>query len=579
MKHLLNALSLLLLIATSANAIAQSGGRAYLGIHSEPVSKAKARILGFDNAHGAYVTKVISNSAAEAVGMQVFDYIYKIDKEEVSANRDLSDLLATYRAGQRATVHFIRKGKKQSAEVTFSGRVSDAAEARSKKGFLGVSPHNNTSEREIGVKVYIVRNSTAEAMGMQDGDLIRTINGHPMVDWDDISTALGVVSAGEPIAVEFVRKGKTMRAEGVLNATPDPKEAAISAAGGARIINEWGHLGIYSNTVSKEKARQLGFDNPYGSYVIRVISGSGAEQAGLQPFDYVYGINDYRTNAAENLTNILKRFSPGEQATVHFIRQGENRQATLTFSKRSEVSSVMEPGPCDSPMLGVQQMGTPSTTGVAVGIVPKSTAAEIGLETGDRITKINGYPIIDWSDISTAVDNTQVGATVEITWLRKGETFTDKGQMKSHCDTYSEDGGSLFSSHDSNGESAPIRDIDIRNAVVELKTIPGEEIRALNQQLGLNLSDSNTLNISDLRITPNAAAERFQLEFNLPDNGETSVNVYNATGRLIYNYDLGTFGGAFSDLIDLSQNGAGNYFLEIRQGSQSIAKKILLETR
>lgn len=577
MKHLLNALSLLLVIATSFNASAQSGGRAYLGIHSEPVSKTKARILGFDNTHGAYVTKIIANSAAETAGLQVFDYIYKIDKEEVSANRDLSALLATYRAGQRATVHFIRKGKKQSAEVTFSSRLSDAIAVRS-KGFLGISPHDNTSEREVGVKVYIVRNSTAETMGMQDGDVIRTINGHPVVDWGDISTALGVVSVGEPISIEFVRKDKTMRAEGVLNATPEPKKAAISAAG-ARIINEWGHLGIYSNTVSKEKARQLGFDNPYGSYVIRVISGSGAEQAGLQPFDYVYGINDYRTNATENLTNILKRFSPGEQATVHFIRQGENRQAAITFSKRSEVSNVMEPGPCDSPMLGVQQMGTTATTGVTVGIVPKSTAAEIGLETGDRITKINGYPIIDWSDISTAVDNTQVGATVEITWLRKGETFTAKGQMKSHCDTHAEDGRNPFFSRDSDGESAPIRDIDIRNAVVELKTIPGEEIQALNQQLGLNLSDSNTLDISDLRITPNAPAERFQLEFNLPGNGETSVNVYNATGRLIYNYDLGTFSGAFSDLIDLSQNGAGNYFLEIRQGSQSIAKKILLETR
>ena len=39
--------------------------RAFLGVHSEEISKTKAQLLNFDNPYGAYITLVIQNTAAE----------------------------------------------------------------------------------------------------------------------------------------------------------------------------------------------------------------------------------------------------------------------------------------------------------------------------------------------------------------------------------------------------------------------------------------------------------------------------------------------------------------------------------
>ena len=68
----------------------------------------------------------------------------------------------------------------------------------------------------------------------------------------------------------------------------------------------------------------------------------------------------------------------------------------------------------------------------------------------------------------------------------------------------------------------------------------------------------------------------FELEFDLETEGQTMVNVYNPTGRAIYEYDLGRFSGDFSDNIDISQNGAGTYFLQIAQDGKSFVRKVVL---
>ena len=65
----------------------------------------------------------------------------------------------------------------------------------------------------------------------------------------------------------------------------------------------------------------------------------------------------------------------------------------------------------------------------------KSTAQSIGLEDGDLITHINGFPILDWTDMGTAIDMMEVGNQMKITYERKGETSTSNGMIKSLAET------------------------------------------------------------------------------------------------------------------------------------------------
>ena len=57
------------------------------------------------------------------------------------------------------------------------------------------------------------------------------------------------------------------------------EERALAILKSIETGDEYAFLGIYSERVSKEKAKKLGFDNPYGSYVSSVIPGTAAGRA------------------------------------------------------------------------------------------------------------------------------------------------------------------------------------------------------------------------------------------------------------------------------------------------------------
>lgn len=548
----------------------------FLGIESNSISKEKAKALGFDHANGKYITKVVKNSAAEQAGLKPFDYLYAINDYQIR-DGELEETLEKFKPGDQATLHFLRNGKKMTAPVTFAKRGGTAAE----KPYLGVSPHSDEEEDELGVKIYVVNNATAATMGLQDGDLITNINGVKMVDWDDLTVAINQLKAGDKITIEYERDGKKMRAEQIIKSYSESKKYTV-------LNSTWNpdqsaFLGIYSNSVSEEKAKKLGFDNQHGSYVTRIITNTAAEKAGLQAFDYVYGINDYRANKDVSLTEIIKKFKTGDQATVHFIRNGEKQSATITFAKRSDSKTSISDNECDAPFLGVQHLDD-ENEGVSVEVVEKSTAKELGLQDGDVVTKINNHRIVDWDDVTISVDNMKVGDNVTVEYMRDGKKQTATKPIKSYCETRPNESRLRFE-FDSNDnarrvpESERIEEVSIANAIVDMKDLDTAEATEFKNRFGIEMLTANDLKVEKLAVAPDANAGKFQLQFNLPQAGETSIRIFNSAGRMIYNYDLGNFSGDFNDQVNISQNGAGNYFLEIRQGSKSVTKKVILQSR
>ena len=100
--------------------------------------------------------------------------------------------------------------------------------------------------------------------------------------------------------------------------------------------NSRAFLGVYSNGISYKKAQKLNFDNENGSYVTGVIDHTAAAEADLQPFDYIFGIDEYRTNSDRSLTGILRKYESGETVTIHFYRNGKQQKKTVELGKRSD---------------------------------------------------------------------------------------------------------------------------------------------------------------------------------------------------------------------------------------------------
>ncbi|TAK43929.1 MAG: T9SS type A sorting domain-containing protein, partial [Saprospiraceae bacterium] len=194
--------------------------------------------------------------------------------------------------------------------------------------------------------------------------------------------------------------------------------------------------------------------------------------------------------------------------------------------------------------------------------------------------------------ITLAIDMLQPGDKITVEYLRDGAKKTASRAIKSYAETkncddcdcgkkkvvvHLNDGPSSNFEFKWNGkEERNIGRADLKGATISVEDISSEELSTL-QQKGILDEASNSLSIQKLRIAPDAAAGLFQVAFNLASSGDTQVRVHNSAGRTIYEYDLGEFSGEFSDKVDISQNGPGNYYLQVKQGSQSFTKKIVLK--
>mgnify|MGYP001309581618 CR=1 FL=1 len=605
--------------------------RAFLGIHTSALSGEKAQKLGFQNPHGSYVTKVLENSAAQKAGLKAFDYIVGIDEHVMSADQNLSDLLYKYQPGDEATVHFIRNGKPQSVNVKF-GKFGDAQYSMdwTEKAFLGVQPLADEFSGE-GIAVKIVEGSTAEEIGLKNGDRILAINGHPTLDWEDVTTAIGNLKAGETVEVSFVRGAQNMTAKGNIKSNASKWEdfgerwEKFSERLEGEIEkemdkweekseqweersegfgwndddedeeeNNYPFLGVHFESVSEAKAKKLGFDNAYGSYITKVLKNTSAEKTGMKPFDYVFGIDEYRTGADQSLSAILKKYQPNDKVTVHLYRQGKKTSLPVVLGSKTDV--IFETvNKCDKAFFGIRNDYDESDQGVKVNVVKGSTAQDLGLEDGDIILTINGNPIIDWTDISVSIDNIEKGKTITVEYLRGGKKMTGSKPIKSVRETkgceetldnmdfnFGENFNFNFDDRVVNrsprGSTAEERP-DISTLKADVENLSSTEAETFRNKYGVDMPTDNNLSLSSIALSPNPNVGMFKLQFSLPATGETFIRIYNDSGRMIYEYELGNFSGEFSDEIDISQNGTGNYFLIVRQGNKSLTRKIVLQNR
>lgn len=359
-------------------------------------------------------------------------------------------------------------------------------------------------------------------------------------------------------------------------------------------------MGIYAEVISPEKASKMGLEHNYGTLVVGIIPNTGADKAGLRLFDYLYGIDAFRAGKEQNFGAILAKYKPGDKATIYLIRKGETRTVDLTFGKRPEMMEKMEMNKCEDTFLGVtpdESVDPHSIDGVKIAPIKNSTALDLGLAPGDVIKTINGYTMYDWDDISYVLDNMKVGETISITYERNGKTQKGSSRLRSYAETKKCKDCDCSDLEDMDpgirvdipeirievptaprppAPPAPPAVTDVSSLKVDVQDMSGDEVRQLNEKFNSRLSSDNNLNVQNLRLTANPKEGNFNLSFNLPQEGSTKIRALNAKGRVIYEYDLGPFSGTFNDAIDISQNGPGIYFLEIRQGAKARLKKILL---
>ena len=169
----------------------------WLGIQIQDITPDVAEYYGLTDREGVLVYQVLDGSPAKLAGMQDGDIVKTFDGAPVKQARELVDIVGRSKVGRKASLEFLREGKRQTVEVEIGERPSEGEVATSSTGDLwrGVQVSEVTPElaERFGVDASaggvviteIAPDSPAVQAKLQAGDVINEINRIPVRSMTD----------------------------------------------------------------------------------------------------------------------------------------------------------------------------------------------------------------------------------------------------------------------------------------------------------------------------------------------------------------------------------------------------------
>jgi S1-C subfamily serine protease len=184
--------------------------------------------------------------------------------------------------------------------TNLSGEVMKQLIAHGKvqRGTLGLQTQDITpriarllgvSRTEGAVVTRVSEGSTADAAGIQPGDVITSLNGKPLRDSGELRNSEGLLPLGSRVTLDLVRDGKTREVSATLAAEK------LATVDGARLDPRLAGVS-FSDLSQGDRSQGLA-----GVRVTAVRSGSPAAQSGLRKGDLVIGVGNRRITSIRGL--------------------------------------------------------------------------------------------------------------------------------------------------------------------------------------------------------------------------------------------------------------------------------------
>ena len=444
-----------------------------------------------------------------------------------------------------------------SAQHRSYQQLSTLHESNPCKVFIGVG----TSDVSNGLKVdYTLDNTPAQEYGVQAGDIILSLDGVSVRTQSDLIRQRNTHQQGEAFTLTILRNGsqQTINAKFKSCSPEEQKKSEEKAALlenlriEKSILNEiWANqnggkrpiLGVYENTQVSDN----------GLVISSVVSGKGAEAAGLTSGDVVTMVDGKTVTGSQTLRAALNGHEAGDVVSVSYVRQGQTLQTEVTLSAdRTYFSHKVERDPCKVFIVVYTSSNNAGVGGLRVsGVIDDTPAKASGIQPGDVILAFNGQSVNNHLELTGKRDEKKPGDAFTLTVLREGETLHIRAQFKS-CDT-------------------PITE-DEKVMVLTEETAP-TEARTLASS-----SEERLLQPSIFNAFPSPTYGPLNIQFEA-EAVPTTIRLLDISGKTVYSKNLPRFDGSFSEQVNLSNNKAGNYILSIQQGDRVVSKQIVLLPR
>jgi len=180
----------------------------------------------------------------------------------------------------------------------------------------GFADSFNLDSPEGALIFNVERGSAAERAGLKPGDVVRKVNGQPIIGSGDLPGMLAMAKPGDKVALDVWRDGKIVRLNAVLanasdKAAPAERPELAANDSGAK-------LGLALRPLEPIERRQSGL--PSG-LVVEDAAGA-AIAAGIQPGDVLLSVNGKPVSSVEQVRSMVAKST---KSVALLIQRGNDR--------------------------------------------------------------------------------------------------------------------------------------------------------------------------------------------------------------------------------------------------------------
>lgn len=179
-----------------------------------------------------------------------------------------------------------------------------------------------TLESDRGNIVSAVQPGTpAERAGLKPGDLLRTLNKHPVASFADASYGLHKAPKAGAIPIAWQRGGKDFDAD--LKLAPGWRRTNVTWR--PSLLDLLPSLTVYGEDLTAKEKKALGLDDKRLAFRQDPTVHSAAKAMGVQANDIILGIDNQKLDMSmeQFLGHVRRNYLIGEAVTINLMRNGK----------------------------------------------------------------------------------------------------------------------------------------------------------------------------------------------------------------------------------------------------------------
>jgi serine protease Do len=194
------------------------------------------------------------------------------------------------------------------------GRVS--------RGWLGVLIQDVTSElaesfgmdRPRGALVArVLADSPSSKAGVRVGDVILKYNGILLNSSSELPPLVGRSRIDKPAELEILRNGMTIKLDVNIGELPADDEMKMADHPSPKVSEN--RLGLMVSEISRQQSEALGISRE-GGVMVDSVSGSAAQEAGIQQGDVILMLNNTNIEGVEQFNRLAKKLPANKTVAV-----------------------------------------------------------------------------------------------------------------------------------------------------------------------------------------------------------------------------------------------------------------------